>query len=333
MQNLASKDPARAALFEAMLTAPDEKAFEQTLLAHGRVQDDEIPILARDTLSGHEAKRRNATRLLTTRVANSALAATALSDRVRDTPDLQVWAVATLCLLETPAYRSQAATRTEFIKKALQSKDVTELRAGLAAGLIAGDPATRAALRSALEHPDDGIRKVAIAALAATGDPSSEPLLRAYLATERLPGPLTEIVAALASSNSPDAKSALREALLQADVTKSVILINALHDQLKKARPWVSELLIELAGQRGFLRKPALDLLAEQDLPQQLVPLCIKLYEETPPIDDPQWTENLLCRQPCDRYLSQLAARPLQGSDALAFAQKWLQEHSKPGPT
>ena len=331
MQNLAAKDPARAALIEAMLAAPDDLELERSLLAHGRVQDGEVPILAGSTTSRSAATRRNATKLLTSRSANSVLAASTLRERVLDTSDVKVWSIAILCLLEIPANRSLATAHSELRSKALASKDATEFRAGLTAGLLAGDAAARASLDSALNHPDDAIRKVAIAALSATGDPSFAPLLLARLATERLPGPLNEIVAALVASSSPKAKTAMRQAFAQADITKSMILITALHDQLRSARPWVDELLVEMASHSGPLRKTAIEFLIEENNPQQVIPLCLKVYEEAPLETDPSWTENLFCQKPCSTYLSRLANRPLQGAEAMAFARQWLQDHRKPG--
>ena len=141
MQNLAAKDPARAALIEAMLAAPDDLELERSLLAHGRVQDDEVPILAGSTTSRSAATRRNATKLLTSRSANSVLAASTLRERVLDTSDVKVWSIAILCLLEIPANRSLATAHSELRSKALASKDATEFRAGLTAGLLAGDAA------------------------------------------------------------------------------------------------------------------------------------------------------------------------------------------------
>lgn len=315
--NSANHDPARASLLQSLLGASSDSAFNDLLMQHGRIQESEVPEIADSTTSWSESRRYYATQALT--LAGTANAREVLRQRVKDTQDIRVWAVAIDALLESEPDLARA--RPELIDHALKSDDGIVLAAGLRAAAKIKHPGLSAALERALGNKDWKVR------LAAAGAASgSEALLREHLGQEQNEAVLGAMVKSLGSSQDEVTWAAIQQALARADRYQSEALFAALEHA---PGPRVKELLLPVARNPGPQRKLALHTLFRLPADANTVRVAVEIYEQTPPRDAPDYRELASAQEPCDKFLSQLAGRAIRGTEALSFAQKWLTSHGE----
>ena len=316
--NSANHDPTRALLLQSLLQASSDSAFNEILMQHGRIQEYEVPEITDGTTSGSGSRRYYATQALT--LAGTAKAHAVLRQRVKDTPDIRVWAVAIDAVLESEPELARA--RPELIDHALKSDDGMILAAGLRAAAKIKHPGLSAALEQALGHKDWKVR------LAAAGAASgSEALLRAHLGQEQNEAVLGAMVKSLARSQDATTWAEIQQALARADRYQSEALYAALQHA---PGPRAKELLLHVAQNPGPQRKLALHTLFSLPADADTVRVAIAIYERTPPRDAPDFREFASAQEPCDTFLSNLAGRAIRGAEALSFAHQWLASRSAP---
>lgn len=316
--NSANHDPARAFLLQSLLQASSDSAFNELLIQHGRIQESEVSEIADSTTSWSGSRRYYATQALT--LAGTANARAVLRQRVKDTQDIRVWAVAIDALLESEPDLARA--RPELIDHALKSDDGIVLSAGLRAAAKIKHPGLSAALERALGHKDWKVR------LAAAGAASgSDALLREHLGHEQNEAVLGAIVKNLASSQDAVTWAEIQQALTRADRYQAEALYAALEHA---PGPRVKELLLRVARNPGPQRKLALHTLFRLPADADSVRVAAEIYERTPAQDAPDYREFASAQEPCDTFLSQLAGRAIRGAEALSFAHQWLASRGAP---
>lgn len=310
------------------LSAASPAEFAEALRIHGPVHAEEVPLLAERAQSPEMTVRRNAVRLLRTTTKGDAPAV--LRKLIGQTTDPVVFVTAADGLLRESDRQTLCASKPELLAAALNETEPRTLVAALRVGAAAHAPGIHAAIAKVLRHPDRDVRYAAVEALEQVGIGPLEPVLKTLLRDrpEGLSYPFAALYRLLVGSDDPELATAFKNSLVGADISQAADFMNAITASRK---PWVRQLLIELANTEGQTRWPAFTTLAAwgSGSEHELLTICIAALDKTPPISEEQkrWMY-LVDLETCRKYLGQLAGRapfaPAEADAALAFARKRL---------
>lgn len=315
-------------LLNRVLTAATPAEFGKELRVHGPVHAEEVPLLADKAQSPDPTVRRNAARLLQTTTKGDA--PEVLRKLIKQTSDPVVFVIAAEGLLRESDSRALCAAKPELLAAALKETEPRTLVAALRVGACAKAPGLHDAIAQLLRHPDRDVRYAAVEVLEQVGVGPLEPALKAILRDrpQGLTYPLGALYRLLLNYDDPELAAAFKNSLADADVSQSVDFLNAVTPSRK---PWVRQLLLELATTEGLNRWPAFVTLsgwgAETEL--DLLKICVAVLEKAPPKSEEQkrWMY-LVDLEECRKYLGRLAGRapytPDEADAALAFARQRL---------
>jgi hypothetical protein len=310
---------------QALLDASSQQVFDRALLEHGGVRDREIPLLAAESRSANAVHRRNATRLLSLSVSDEAVAA--LMDRVRDTRDPQVWALALGALLETPRAAEAAAARPELVTQAWLEDDPLLLCQGLRAGRIAGLSGVIAATERHLDHADHRVRLAAVEALASADLPRYAPRMRERFTLEPDPAVRRALLSALARDDGLESAALFRKAFADARPDQLSDLYAALEHG---SQDWIADVLVEQTRRLESEPQQAFRLLLRKPDARATRACAEFLSHPVLPGQPLRWAFEVQSL-PCIDHLAAITGRKLTLDEAIVAARRWLADDALVG--
>lgn len=328
---------AEQSMLDGILNAPDEKRRGEALRIHGPVRPSELPYIEQRSRDASLTIQRNAVWLLQT--SREPEAAQILRRRLADTTDLVVFALAFAGLRSAADVRALLESRKELIAQALKSSDPAVFAAGLQAAALVELPELPVLIGTALAHPEQKIRDVAVELVSQLGSATAyEPQLRGLLIGKvKYPvSDYTPVYVVLTQSKEDSTASVIEHALKSPAPHELLDFSNAL--LLGKSRqPWLRELLLGFLAQDGELAEISFGRLAGfgQDpgwgpaVYPALVKRCLARLEKAPPEGNPERHRYLVDLEPCREFLGRLAGRPSfsvqEAGAAIEFARHFLE--------
>lgn len=315
-------------LLGRVLSATSQSEFAESLRIHGPVHAEEVPLLAEKAQSAEQTVRRNATRLLQTTTKGDA--PDALRKLVKQTADPAVFVIAAAGLVGESDGPAQCGARPELLAAALKESEPVILIAALKVGACAKVKGLHDAIGKLLLSPDREVRYAAVDALEQVGIGPLEPLLKTILRDrpQGLTYPFISLYRLLLDSDDPELAVAFKHSLVGADISQSTAFLNAVASSRK---PWVRQLLLDLASTEGLDRWPAFVTLAAWGpaTEPELLKICIAALEKIPPASEQlKHRRYVVDLEECRKYLGRLAGRNRYSTEetdaALAFARQRL---------
>ena len=200
-------------------------------------------------------------------------------------------------------------------------------RNALKVGACAKAKGLHDAIAKLLLNPDRDVRYAAVEALEQVGIGPLEPVLKTILRDrpQGLTYPFISLYRLLLDSDDPELALAFKNSLVGADISQSTAFLNAVATSRK---PWVLQLLLDLANTEGLDRWPAFVTLAAWG-PQtepDLLKICIAALEKIPPVSEQlKRRRYIVDLEECRKYLGRLAGRDRYSTEetdaALAYAR------------
>lgn len=308
-------------MLDDVLSASTDRAFQEALRKHGRIQAEEIPALRQAAEGWSEKRRRNAVTALSLMDNPEALAI--LRERAAETDDLTEWATAMRTLLDEPGAEEIAASRPEMVTRAMKADDGFVKGVGFTAALRAGREDAIASLEEQLANPKREGLFVLTDAVNHLEPGAFEARLRALYDKEP-PGVMADALAtALAKGKDPESGALVRARYLALDPNRRMGTLRAI--QLGTA-PWARPLLLELATMKIPERTAVIQILINQGPAADWMRMCVDIFEGTPPRDpnDPVWADYNTLQEPCRAWASKEAGQPQDAEATLARLRAWL---------
>jgi len=316
------QDELRKELLKQAITAPTDRERGEALRRHGPIREDEIPYLVSKAQSSFGTLRKGAVRLLCLSPAPSAK--DALRSLIKETDDVEVWALALAEFLDTDSAKTLAELSPKQIPEALAHKDPVVAGVGMRAGLLTGVPGLREQLETRLAK---GSREEKEAVLKALGEVGAGPLLPTL--RELLKSPpdwlrdFAPLYAALSYGEDASLAELFRSSLATPREHQEIDFHNALRFT-RSRRPWLESLLLGMLQsdtakerERGF---GILEGWGPQYTPQ-LLKVCERWLKDMP--DEEGARRKYLASEPAYfRYLGTLAGKefaPMDKEAMLAF--------------
>ena len=324
-----------SASLEPLLSAPDDRTFDEKLKIHGPVDSSEVSTLKREARGQDPSRARNAASLLT--LSREPEAEQELENLGATTNDVKVWSIAAASRLlkeqlDLGAF-PKSLERPEMIREGLKSADSKVYKTSFALAHRLKLPELQAEIPQALQSQDSEIQALAIAALS-----PEQVLQRMDEIKKRLKEAdyktFPKMAIALVETRDPKAWDAVVKAYLENDDRLS--FLNDVNFHMTSA---IYAFMVDRAARKDKFAEDAYDSLASQ------------VVQETYPCDRFLMNLTLARLQAAarDKRIDQEAEilvtiaswgsnpskhRPdwdkvLHGPAALEAAQKWLSEHRK----
>jgi len=312
----------------------------EALRNHGPVRAEEVRYIYEATSSPHKNKRRNAARLLITTTKGNAVELQ--HKALLETKDVVVWAILLDDLLDTEP--ELAGRRPDMIKEALAENDPDTLAVGLRAGALSDYPGIRELARKYLDHPDGKVRAAAVSGLMPNDIRELLPRLTEMITKEKDEDTFISLAKSLIRTNDASATEVVIKAVENLRETRDALWLHFFNDLAStEPDPLTDKFLFALARSNSSVRDEGFSVLARQVWANHrepsiaLVTMCLGEIQEgtlsTDPRRKPRASEE---QDDCEMLFSFMAngKNPIEdfdgrhrGSDAVAFAKKWLTEH------
>lgn len=316
------QDELRKELLKQAMTSPTDRERSEAIRRHGPIREDEIPYLVSKAQSSFGSLRKGAVRLLSLSPAKRAK--DALQALIKETDDVEVWAIALSEFLDADSAKSLAELSSKRIPEALAHKDPAVAGVGMRAGLLIGMPGLHEQLETRLAAGSGEEKEFVLKALAEVGAGPLEPRLRAILSSP--PDWLrdfTPLYGALSYSEDASLADLFRSSLAIPKEHQEVDFHNALRFT-RSRRPWLRSLLLGMLQsdvskerERGF---GILEGWGAEYTPP-LLKVCERWLAQMP--DGEAARRKYLATEPAYfRYLGRLAGKeflPLDKDAMLAF--------------
>lgn len=355
---------AKSLMLKRILNAGDDRAFDQALVAHGAITEDELPCVLDAVDSWSSTKRKNGAKALVLVGGDPKTLLEAQKKVVLETKDLFVWAKLMDSVMSPSAKANPAdlaAKRHDMIAKALVDEDGFIQSVGLRAGVIGKYPGIESELKKRLDSMDPKLLAVALDALDAEKARAELPRLldmleeyesgTVYLNYEFKLYFFVPLVNALIKTEEPKAFLAVRTALEKG--YKRPDQVRGTREEVSKFRNTAAVLKPDdsikkfcyyLIDEKSILTPTAIDILTtqiwakKQKPTSEIVTTCVKTIESgnLDPIHSREHFKNKPEQTSCERffYFLETGENPMQagkkrkiGSDAVKFGQKWLREY------
>lgn len=329
------------AAIDPILDAKTEQDADTQLKIHGPIRAEEVRYIYKAISSPDEHRRRNAAGLLTATLKGNA-------DELRhkalmETKDVYVWATLLKGLLDKEP--ELAGKRPDMIKEALAEKDPDTLAVGLRAGALSNYPGIHELARKHLDHPSDKVRAAAVGGLTPEDVNDLLPKLKEMILKEDDRSAFTILGKLLVHNGDADAAEAVIKALARAKELRNSLdttFFNSLA-VFTAPDPVITKFLFVLVRSKSPIRDDGFSVFsrwvwsAEHEPQPEFVQICVDEIERGNLSTDPRRRPEASSEQnECELMLSYMNngknpivdfAGRIRGSDAVAFAKKWLKEH------
>jgi hypothetical protein len=324
-----------------ILGARSQKEFNDALLAHGSVREDELPAIFEATSSSTDYRRRNAAQLLRTTIKGNAVE---LEHKViLETKYVDVWAIVLDDLMQKD--ESMAGKRPDMIKAALEDSDPDPLAVGLRAAALSNYPGTRELARKYLDHKDAKVRAAAVSGLSAEDVRELLPRLNDMISKETDEDTFIMLARSLIRTNDDSAANVVIKALESLKAKGDNLYVHFFNDLalFTTPDPIITKFLFLLVRGRSTMRDEGFSVFSrwvwstKQEPSHEFVHVCIDEIKKGNVSTDPRRRPEASSEQDdCELMLSFMnnGKNPIddfqgrvRGKDAIAFAEKWLKEH------
>jgi hypothetical protein len=232
-----------------------------------------------------------------------------------------------------------------MIKAALAEKDPDTLAVGLRAGALSNYPGTGELARKYLDHPDSKVRAAAVSGLLPNDIRELLPRLTEMIGKEKDEDTFISLAKSLIRTNDANATAVVIKAIENLKETRDTLWLHFFNDLALFTVPDAAtdKFLFALARSNSSVREGGFSVLSRQvwanhrEPSVALVTLCVEEIQKgtlsTDPRRKPPAGEE---QEDCENLLSFMnnGKNPIsdfegriRGSDAVAFAKKWLKEH------
>lgn len=328
------------AAIDPILDAKTDQDAGTQLKIHGPIRAEEVRYIYKATSSADEHRRRNAAGLLTATLKGNAneLRHKALME----TRDVFVWAILLNGLLDKEP--ELAGKRPDMIKAALAEEDPDTLAVGLRAGVLSNYPGVHDLARKHLDHPNDKVRAAAVGGLTADVVNDLLPKLKEMILKEDDQSAFTILAKLLIHNGDAGAAEAVIKALARAKELRNSLDTTFFNDLavFTEPDPVITKFLFVLVRSQSPIRDDGFSVFSRwvwstKHEPQpEFVQICISEIEKGNLSTDPRRRPEASSEQDeCELMLSYMnnGQNPIgdfagrtRGSDAVAFAKKWLKE-------
>jgi hypothetical protein len=327
-------------ILEKVLSARNEKEFNEAYVQHGAIREDELQAIYKATGSSTDYRRLNAAKLLRTTTKGNAIELE--HKALMETKDVVVWAIMLDALLEKEP--ELAGKRPEMIKAALERKDGETLGVGLRAGALSNYPGIRETARKYLDSPDEHVRAAAVSGLTVEDVRELQTRLADMLLKEKDEDTFILLAKALIRTHDTNAATVVVQALeklKQDNDSLSSHFFNSLTFSAPDAT--TDRFLFTLAQSSSPVHEEGLGVLTTQvwankrEPMVELVQLCSdKIEKGTLDINPRRQPPASKEQTDCEEMLSfmETGKNPISdfdsrriGKNALGFGRKWLKEH------
>jgi hypothetical protein len=324
-----------------LLGARSQKEFNDALLAHGSVREDELPAIFEATSSSTDYRRRNAAQLLRTTIKGNAVE---LEHRViLETKYVDVWAIVLDDLMQKD--ESLAGKRPDMIKGALEVSDPDTLAVGLRAAALSNYPGASELARKYLDHKDAKVRAAAVSGLSPEDVRELLPRLNDMISKETDEDTFIMLARSLIRTNDDSAANVVIKALESLKVKGDDLYVHFFNDPalFTTPDPIITKFLFLLVRGRSTMRDEGFSVFSrwvwsiKQEPNHEFVRVCIDEIKKGNVSTDPRRRPEASSEQDdCELMLSFMnnGKNPIddfqgrvRGKDAIAFAEKWLKEH------
>jgi hypothetical protein len=328
-------------LLENLLNAKTEKESNDAFFAHGPIREEEVPVIFEATSSSTSYRRRNAAQLLRTTLKGNAVE---LEHRViLETKYVEVWAIVLDSVMETD--QGMAGKRPDMIKAALADSSPETLAVGLRAAVLSGYPGAHELARKYLDHKDAKVRAAAVSGLTAEDVRELLPRLNDMLGKEEDEETFTMLAKSLIRTNDESAAGVVVRALENFKAKRDTLYLHFFNDLalFTVPDPLITKFLFMLVRGQSTIRDEGFSVFSrwvwstKREPDPAFVQICIDEIQKGNLSTDPRRRPEAKPEQDeCELMLSFMnnGKNPIgdfegriRGSDAVAFAKKWLREH------
>jgi hypothetical protein len=329
------------AAIDPILDAKTEQEADKQLRIHGPIRAEEVRYIYKATSSSEEHRRRNAAGLLTATLKGNA-------DELRhkalmETKDVFVWAILLKGLLDKEP--ELAGQRPDMIKEALAEDDPDTLAVGLRAGALANYPGIHELARKHLDHANDEVRTAAVGGLTPEDVNDLLPKLKEMILKEDDQSAFTILGKLLIHNGDAGAAEAVINALARAKEARNSLDTTFFNNLavFTEPDPVFTKFLFVLVRSKSPIRDDGFSVFSrwvwstEHEPQPEFVKICVDEIEKGNLSTDPRRRPEVNSEQnECELMLSYMHngnnpihdfAGRTRGSDAVAFAKKWLQDH------
>jgi hypothetical protein len=336
----ASGTPTNHAL-ENLLNASTAKEFNDEFFNHGSIREEELPAIFEATSSTRDYRRRNAAKLLRTTVKGNAVE---LEHRVvLETTYVEVWAIVADDVMQNDP--AMAGKRPDMIKAALADSDSNTLAVGLRAAVLSNYPGVRELARKYLDHKDAKVRAAAVSGLTPEDVRELLPKLNDLISKEKDEDTFIMLAKSLIRTNDESASGLVVKTLEQQKEKRDNLYVHFFNDLalFTPPDPMITKFLFALVRGKSTIRDDGFSVFSRWVWSKKLEPkpefvqICIDEITKGNLSTDPRRKPEAGSEQEeCELMLSFMnnGQNPIgdfegrkRGSDAVAFAKKWLKEH------
>ena len=326
---------------DRILDAKNKHDAGEALRDHGPIRAEEVQYIYEATSSSSENKRRNAARLLIATVKGKAVELQ--HKALLETKDVVVWAILLDDLLEKEP--ELAGKRPDLIKEALAENDADTLAVGLRAGALSNYPGIRELARKYLDHKDGKVRAAAVSGLLPDDIRELLPRLTEMIGKEQDEDTFVLLAKSLIRANDTNASEVVIKAIEHLKETRDTLYLHFFNDLalFTAPDPVITKFLFVLVRGKSPIRDEGFSVFSrwvwsgKRDPDPAFVEICIDEIGKGDLSTDPRRRPEASSEQSeCEEMLSFMnnGKNPIgdfegriRGSDAVAFAKKWLKEH------
>ena len=328
-------------LLEDLLNAKTVKESNDAFFAHGPIREEEVPVIFEATSSRTAYRRRNAAQLLRTTLKGNAVE---LEHRViMETKYVEVWVIVLDSVMQDDP--DMAGKRPDMTKSALADSDPNTLAVGLRAAVLSGYPGAHELARQYLDHKDAKVRAAAVSGLTSADVRELLPRLNDMVSSERDEDTFIILAKSLIRTNDPSAAEVVIKALEHQKEKNDHLYVDFFNDLalFTPPDPVLTKFLFTLVRGKSAMRDAGFSVFSRwvwsinrAPLPE-FVHICIDEIKQGNLSTDPSRRPEVKPEQKeCEYMLSFMhdGKNPVddfegrvRGKDAVAFAEKWLQEH------
>lgn len=328
-------------LLEDLLNARTVKESNDAFFAHGPIREEEVPVIFEATNSSTAIRRRNSAQLLRTTLKGNAVE---LEHRViMETKYVEVWAIVLDSVMETD--QGMAGKRPDMIKAALADSDPNTLAVGLRAAVLSGYPGAHELARKYLDHKDAKVRAAAVSGLTPADVRELLPRLSDMLAKEQDEETFNMLAKSLIRTNDESAAGVVVKALENFKEKRDSLYLHFFNDLalFTTPDPILAKFLFVLVRGKSKIRDDGFSVFSrwvwsiKQEPNPEFVRVCIDEIKLGNLSTDPRRRPEASSEQDdCEIMLSFMNngknpiddfAGRVRGTDAVAFAEKWMKEH------
>jgi len=325
---------------DRILDAKTERDGDEAFREHGSVKAEEVQYIYEATSSSSARRRRNAARLLRTTIKGNAVD---LEHKgMLETKDVVVWAILLDALLEKEP--ELAGKRPDMIKEAQAQQDPETLAVGLRAGALSNYPGTRELARKYLDHSDSKVRAAAISGLSPDDVRELLPRLTEMISREKDEDTFISLAKSLIRTNDTDAMAIVIKAIENLKQTRDSLYLHFFNDLalFTAPDPLITKFLFVLVREQSTIRDEGFSVFSrwvwsiKREPDPVFVRICVdEIQKGNLSIDPRRRPEAKPEQDECEIMLSFMnnGKNPIgdfegriRGSDAVAFAKKWLKE-------